>query len=321
MKLSIIIPAYNIDGYIEKCVNSCLQQDMDSADYEIIIVNDGSTDRSRQVAEDLASRHGNVRVINKENGGLSTARNAGLDAAKGDYIWMIDGDDYIEANCLKLLVGRAYQDDLDVLCFNSKYVYSDGRQCNQHMVCKNIGHIYSGPDFTCNSDIAYSAYIALYRRAFLNSNSLRFLPGILHEDLEFTPRAFCLARRIAYIDEYPYYYVQRQGSITNSKRHARRCRDYLTIADSLHAFTTEHFDKGSATYNAMMKHAYYSLTESLNYYTSSAMPISAFKQSRCYPMDTSITTARARTKARIANFSIHLYIILSRLQNLFDKRY
>lgn len=316
MKLSIIIPAYNIEGYIEKCVNSCLQQDMDHSDYEIIIVNDGSTDRSRQVAEDLASRHGNVRVINKENGGASTARNAGLDAAKGDYIWMIDGDDYIEANCLKLLVGRAYQDVLDVLCFNSKYVYPDGRQCNQYPICKNIGHIYSGPDY-----IAYSPWSALYRREFLISNSLRFLPGILHEDLEFTPRALCLARRIVYIDEYPYYYVQRQDSITNSKRHARRCRDYLTIADSLHAFTTEHFDKGSATYNAMMKHAYYSFTESLNYYTSKAMPISAYKQSRCYPMDTSITTARARTKARIANFSIRLYIILSRLQNLFDKRY
>lgn len=320
MKLSIIIPAYNIDGYIEKCVNSCLQQDMDSADYEIIIVNDGSTDRSRQVAEDLASQHGSVRVINKENGGLSTARNAGLDAAKGDYVWMIDGDDYIEANCLNRLVSRAYQDVLYVLCFNSKHVYSDGRQCNQYTICKNIGHIYSGPDYICNIDISYSACLALYRRDYLNSNNLRFIPGNLHEDLEFTPRALCLARRIAYIDEYPYYYVQHQGSIMNSKRNARRCRDYLTIADSLHAFTTEHFDKGSATYNAMMKHAYYSLTESLNYYTSSAMPISAFKQSRCYPMDTSITTARARTKARIANFSIRLYIILSRLQNLFDKR-
>ena len=321
MKLSIIITVYNLEDYLEKCVNSCLAQDIDSADYEIIVVNDGSTDHSQQMAEALASQHGNVRVINKENGGLSTARNAGIDAAKGDYIWFIDGDDYIEPNCLKHLLDRAYTDRLDVLCFNLKKIYPDGSQSSDYISHESSGKVYCGAEFIYKVLMPPSANIALYNRGYLQSDNLRFYQGLIIEDIEFTPRAYSLAKRIEYINECLYYYFQHQGSIMHSRNFARRCRSYLTIADSLHAFTTAHFEKGTETYNALMRTAYYSFTESLNYYTSKATPLKQYKQSLCYPMDTSITTARARTKARIANFSLRLYIILSRLQNLFDKKH
>ena len=106
-KLSLIIPMYNVELYIEKCLNSCINQDLSADEYEIIIVNDGSKDNSLSIAESIAQKHNNVRIITQTNGGLSSARNTGLINSRGEYIWFIDSDDWIEPNVLKELYTTA----------------------------------------------------------------------------------------------------------------------------------------------------------------------------------------------------------------------
>ena len=99
-KISLIIPVYNVEKYLENCINSCLKQDISINDYEIIIVNDGSPDDCWNIIQRYANQHSNIKTINKENGGLSSARNAGINVAEGELIWFIDSDDSIKENCL-----------------------------------------------------------------------------------------------------------------------------------------------------------------------------------------------------------------------------
>ena len=98
MILSIIIPVYNVEKYVEKCIRSCENQDIPKENYEVIVVNDGSPDGSLAIVERLANEFSNIKVINQENKGLSMARNTGLEAAKGEYVWFVDSDDWIEEN-------------------------------------------------------------------------------------------------------------------------------------------------------------------------------------------------------------------------------
>lgn len=121
IKLSLVIPMYNVELYIEKCLNSCINQDLSSNEYEIIIVNDGSKDTSLSRAEAIARKHNNIKIISQENGGLSSARNTGLKNAKGEYIWFIDSDDWIEPNVLKNLYQIASHNNLDILRFLEYY--------------------------------------------------------------------------------------------------------------------------------------------------------------------------------------------------------
>lgn len=95
MKLSIIIPVYNVERYLRQCLESCLSQDVPKSQYEVIIVNDGSPDNSQAIIDEYSSKYDNVRVLKKKNGGLSSARNAGLNIASGDYIWFVDSDDWV----------------------------------------------------------------------------------------------------------------------------------------------------------------------------------------------------------------------------------
>src|SRR3712207_8085200 len=100
MKLSIIIPAYNVEQYIEKCLISTQVQEVEKGAYEVLVIVDGAKDRSLEIAQNVARRYTNIRVIYQENEGLSGARNNGLKAAIGEYVWFVDSDDWIEENCL-----------------------------------------------------------------------------------------------------------------------------------------------------------------------------------------------------------------------------
>ena len=126
MKLSFIIPVFNTEDYLERCLASCLDQDLPESDYEIIVLNDGSTDGSLQVAQRIASSHPCIRIVSQENGGLSRARNAGLREASGDYVWFVDSDDYIARNCLGTLWSKCADEMLDVLGMGSFRVMQDG---------------------------------------------------------------------------------------------------------------------------------------------------------------------------------------------------
>ena len=122
MKLSIIIPVYNVERYLRQCLDSCLDQDIPKTEYEIIIVNDGSPDNSQVIINEYALLYDNICVINKSNGGLSTARNAGLSIAKGNLIWFVDSDDSIVSNSLKYIYDIFKENPkLDLLTFDYNY--------------------------------------------------------------------------------------------------------------------------------------------------------------------------------------------------------
>ena len=115
LRLSIIIPMYNAATSIEKCLVSTQRQDIPTTDYEVIVINDGSTDGSLNIVTEIAKRYNNVRFYSQPNGGLSVARNAGLDHAKGDYIFFLDSDDWIAENCLKKIIMTCEENKLDML--------------------------------------------------------------------------------------------------------------------------------------------------------------------------------------------------------------
>lgn len=120
MRLSIIIPAYNAGKYLEHCVSSCEEQNIPQDEFEIIVVNDGSKDNTWEVAENLANKYSNVKVFSKQNGGSSSARNLGLDNAKGDYITFVDSDDYLLDGKLGPVLSITEKNKLDMCIFNLK---------------------------------------------------------------------------------------------------------------------------------------------------------------------------------------------------------
>lgn len=214
MKLSIIIPVYNISSYIERCVQSCLNQDLDYADYEIIVVNDGSTDNSLSVIKPFAEKYKNVTIITQNNKGLSGARNTGLTVANGDYIWFVDGDDWIKENCLKELTDYASHFDCDILAFDAFVITDDNKQQTSKIV-HSESPAMRGLDFL-KLNILEGVWNNFFSRKLLITHKLEFVEGLIHEDAEFNIRAFSFAQNLVYLPGGFYFYISdRESSIMN----------------------------------------------------------------------------------------------------------
>lgn len=229
MKLSIIIPAYNVEQYIEKCLVSCIDQDIPQSDYEIIVVNDGSPDGSLAIAERVAATATNITVVSQENGGLSAARNKGLSLAKGEYVWFIDSDDWIEKNCLAELT--ALMNGTDVIHIGHNLVYSS------HIVTQTPKELNPGESIIRRGFLR-PAQFYIMRREFLKSNNLNFKEGIYHEDTEFTPRMLYICKSIYIHKVNIYYYLQRENSIMSTPN-PKRGFDLLIVAESLYKFRND----------------------------------------------------------------------------------
>lgn len=221
--LSIVVPAYNVERELEKCIESCLKQDILQESYEIIIVNDGATDNTLQVATDIAAKYECVSVVNQKNMGLSGARNTGLKYAKGKYVWFIDSDDYIKPNVLGNMIMQADDNNLDCLFFRLQRVFDDDcfrsevddYECVQPNVTRNV--ILSGRDAILQGYNPSSVCAILFNVEFLRKYSLQFMLGIYHEDAEFTYRMISKAQRVMFVSEAPYLYFTHAGTMTRSK--------------------------------------------------------------------------------------------------------
>ena len=238
MLLSIIIPAYNAEHYLGECLDSCLNQDIPRDEYEIIVVNDGSSDNTLEVAWKWAEKYNNIKVLTQENQGPSIARNIAIDAAEGELIMFIDSDDYIVENCLRGLTKRCLDENLDMLRF-----------CAANMIDgKAIRRIqYSQTEATPGKELLKTSFqvcapFSVYRKAFLNEAGLRFHPGILHEDNEFTPRAYYKASKVGSCNDIIYLVRQTPGSITRSAN-PKKSYDHLTVVCQLDRFASEYADK------------------------------------------------------------------------------
>ncbi len=237
MKLSIIIPVYNVEKYIERCLMSCVKQDISTTEYEIIVVNDGTPDGSMSIAERIATEHPNIHIIHQKNQGLSVARNNGLAVALGEYIWFIDSDDYIEENCLHRIT-KQLRDNLDILQLQFRKVYENGLPSVNEPFC-TINGIMPGWYVTEHGGLPHPAQLSVLRSKFLKDKKLQFVPGIYHEDAEFKPRATFYANKIASDNAISYNYLQRSsGSITSSYK-LKNGLDLLTVMNNLLNFTKE----------------------------------------------------------------------------------
>lgn len=235
MIISIIIPVYNVEHYVEKCVQSCALQNC--SDFEIIVVNDGSTDKSAGIINTLVKDFSNISVINQENQGLSAARNAGLQVAQGEYVWFVDSDDWIEPNCLGRITNKL-KDDLDILQLQYRYTYEDA-SLNKDAPFTIIDGLKSGKQVTIHGGLPAPAQFCVYRTEFLRKNGLQFVRGIYHEDSEFKPRATYLAERIASDTEVSYNYLQRTSGSITSKFRLKNGIDIIYVMNSLMDFVKQ----------------------------------------------------------------------------------
>ena len=220
MDLSIIVPIYNVEEYLAECLKSLYK--ISSLRYEVILVNDGSKDNSYKIMEEFKNLYPNKTIIiNKENGGLSSARNAGLRAARGKYISFIDSDDFIDTDEFEKFVIEGIKSRLDIAVGNMRY-YVPGRIGEPLFRAKRVKDldVVTGVDFLWNLFQAPKCYREevvddIYRRNFLIKNNLFFNEEIVHEDSEFTTLAYLKAKKVKYIDKAFYFYRQREGSIMN----------------------------------------------------------------------------------------------------------
>lgn len=212
MKFSIIVPVYNVEAYLSQCLESLQAQDF--TDFEVICVNDGSTDSSREVLSKWESEFPQIKVIDRENGGLSAARNTGLKAAQGEYVVFVDSDDWVEPTILSRLAEEANGED--ITCFACRR--TDNNTYDTLLSEQSDGWSHYNRHALEHREVPFvCVWQRCYRREFLMDNSLHFREGILHEDNEFTPRAFLRAKRIKVIPDVLYIYRVRLGSIMTTR--------------------------------------------------------------------------------------------------------
>lgn len=216
LRLSIIIPVYNVENFLRRCVESVENQDIPQTDYEVILVNDGSTDRSGEICSALAGEYANIKLISKENGGLSSARNAGLDVAKGEYVMFVDSDDYIYPDVLKYLLDCCKTNDLDVCHFYLNVADGNDRTTRAESPF-GYDKVLSGEEvFNCY--MIGSACANVVRSSILREHDLKFYIGIIHEDVDFTTRLLCYIKRLMVVDKDVYHYTLNPNSLWRAKR-------------------------------------------------------------------------------------------------------
>ena len=326
MKLSIIIPIYNTSQWLRRCLMSCVDQGLKADEYEIIAVNDGSTDDSldelERLREELRSgdaAFSNLVIVNQENQGLSMARNAGLRVAQGEYVWWVDGDDFLQPRCAAKLVQRLDRERLDVLCFRLN-LYTDGNPAKVekfHISDHSHGRVLDGSTFLLKVNMPPAAWCAIYRRDFLQAKQLEFLPGVYHEDQEFTPRAYFFAERIALDRMVVYNYVQRPGSIMNSLI-VKRSHDLLQICDRLWDFAQTHTAAGTPVRYVFINRISFLFSQALsNFCRCSVFEFPGSPEELpYYPLSINkLLSQKERYKYRLINASVPLYMKLYRKFN------
>lgn len=223
MFFSIIVAIYNIESYIDECISSVINQDY--TDFELLLVNDGSTDNSLATLKKWEKKDKRIKVINKPNGGLSSARNAGLACAKGKYIVYIDGDDWISSDLLSSVVCYIKAEgDADMICFDY-WCYFDRQNMKLDTYNSTVNHT-DGQDFFANSKFKLTAWSKVYRKEYLNKINLQFLEGRLHEDISYTVPLCVCANKVGWIKKPLYYYRQNRKDSIMSKVTYRNVLDF-----------------------------------------------------------------------------------------------
>ena len=244
-RISIILPVYNVEKYLEQCYQSLIQQDIPMKDMEIIFINDESTDNSLKILDRFQSQNSSVLVLTQRHAGLSAARNHGLANATGKFIWFIDSDDTISQNCLKVLLETCEKNDLDALQVGPSLPYKGTPDFN---LKDTFSDVFSGQDILVSKHFVVGAWSYIYKRDFLIQHSLKFVENIFFEDTEFSPRAMFFCRRIQLLQHFSVYnYIQRSGSIMHSSFSEQKLSDLMRICILSDHFYHQHIRDMSNT--------------------------------------------------------------------------
>ena len=321
LKLSIIVPIYKVEQYLRKCVDSLLNQDLPREAYEIILVDDGSPDNCPAICEEYARAHDNVKVVHRENGGLSAARNSGIEVALGQYVQFVDSDDYLEPNVLKTLVEKMDADHLDVLRFNYQNVNERYEVFEPNKISKPFVD-YS--DEACdgltflNERLGYGCYAwqFMLRRELLEN--CVFKEGIYFEDMEWTPRMLLKAAKVTSSDLMVYNYLMRQGSITQSvdeKKKRKVLDDRLSLIGSMKEQSEKVNDK--RWFEGMIGQMAIGIISSASgdFWGRRKELLKQLKGEGIFPLSSYHATDLAARKIRLANISPMLLCMLLHAKN------
>lgn len=238
--ISVIIPIYNVEKYLNNCIKSVVNQSYNNL--EIILVDDGSSDNCGKICDEWAIRDIRVNVIHKKNGGLSDARNVGISYAKGEYITLIDSDDYISIDYIEYLYNLLKENNADISICNPFYVYENSKEKiddrpNEQSMVKCMKSIEALNIMLYQNYYDTSAWGKLYKTELFKGIS--YPVGKLFEDLGTTYKLFLKADSIVFGNAEKYYYIQRSNSISNNKFNYKKL-DYLYFAEEIHSYATKY---------------------------------------------------------------------------------
>lgn len=322
MILSFVVPVYNIAQYLPKCLDSLLNQDVNRENYEIIIVNDGSTDKSGVIAQEYASKYSNIALINQDNKGLSVARNIGIKAAKGKFIQFVDSDDFLEPNVEKALLEKMEQENLDILRFNYQNVneqyeifepYKSGKPFVDY-----TDEITDGLTFLTER-LGFGCYAWQF---ILKTSIIRSIPlfkeGVYFEDTEWTPRILSVAQRVTSVDTMVYNYLVRNGSITKGTTIEKKRKivdDKLSLIESLKNQMDGVEDK--RWYEGMISNIVISFLCCVaeDFFSERVAYVRRLRHMGVLPISAFHLTSFALRKRKLINFSLLLFCRLYKLKN------
>lgn len=234
--LSIIVPVYNVDKYLKCCIESIFAQEIKK--FELILVDDGSTDQSGYICDDFKKEYSDiVKVIHQKNMGLSSARNVGLQLAKGEYILFVDSDDTLIPSSLKQLLKIALENSVDVVVGRAKYVKKNGNVIDKAYYCAKDG-LYSGIDYLNyilknSGNNTFCAQFNMYKKSFIERYNFQFKKDIIHEDELWTPSVFIKANTVYVSSIYFYYHFEREGSIMTGEKNQRKANSLFIVCEEL----------------------------------------------------------------------------------------
>lgn len=233
--LTIVIPVYNVEKYLDRCISSVAAQSSDC--WEAILVDDGSTDDSGLICDSWAKKNSRIRTIHQANRGLSAARNAGIDLARGDYIMLLDSDDYLTEDAVKHISEYLGQHKPDVL-YGKAWTVDDSGVIKEKVSYHIDKQIFTGTEYLnqlkkSSGGITFCAQFGVYSKVFLNLNNLRFCEGLIHEDELWTPYVILNARRIFLMDEFFYFHYIRSGSIMHSGNNEKSAINTIEVCERL----------------------------------------------------------------------------------------
>ncbi len=238
MKISVIVPVYNVRDYIIECIDSIVNQTF--KDFEIIVVNDGTKDDSIKLIEEHYDDN-RIKIVYKKNGGLANARNVAIKYAKGEYLFFVDSDDFLETRALEKMYNKALENNYDIV-FADYFKWYDA---NNYEEIPMISHFHSDKIKSMATSMP-SAWGKLIKKDFYVKNKIEFLEGYIHEDNAIMPLLSLLTNSQAYLKEPLYYYRQREGSILNKNEYDKRFEDIFYVLSYLKEKFVEYgvFDEG-----------------------------------------------------------------------------